>query len=648
MSQSRRTRARTTSLQNDQEQPPPRRQLRDRASLTAQQRALPPGTKLYKMAFLTPQEIYDSLGQLLNDSNLAARPMLMRLYHTATKFNIKAVSPENIVLNGNSPISENTPLAAYLGQVHVEEDQSYPGIAYRSGLSMKNRGADGITRVYLEGERTVFDHPGDGVDEHGVTFNAAAFGQRCEGSNMKLIWTRPPEADKHSPDCMWILVAYTKRVIRPGEQLTIDRNEAAGSNYGFYHESKDSALLISMYPRNVSRCLCDIPCPLDRLYIKPALSIEQWERYDAALAQNKLTDQRARDRRMNDGGLAEQAAQGHGESGSHELDKTQDATLGLRNKVPNQNLPDDGANDEPFSKTEGGRTVQLGSGSKYDLTEKVRTNTGMLRSNDFESRRFEAGSSRTEGGVCGRSPLPHGIEDMGQGEAIPKDDGSNLGRRGNRVSTLSGQSLGESYQASETSNSRGQRPRNHPGKGGWPFPGDSDHEFRQFQGDRYARNQGPNFSVRGNGNAFLLTAGFKSQVSGPVEGIRNIRSGTWGFADSDAVTKTNSLRMGPGTAHDGSISGVHRELSLRNSISPSRLRFPAPSEPKIRVQESVKGNRDTERIAEAPFLSGYEGTSEENVASQEPYIGTRAGGYHHLDRDPTVLQSKRGQEFSGL
>ena len=208
MSQSRRTRARTTSLQDDQEQLPFQRQLRDRASLTAQQRALPPGTKLYKMAFLTPQEIYDSLGQLLNDSNLAARPMLMQLYHTATKFNIKAVSPENIVLNGNSPISENTPLAAYLGQVHVEEDQSYPGIAYRSGLSMKNRGADGITRVYLEGERTVFDHPGDGVDEHGVTFNAAAFGQRCEGSNMKLIWTRPPEADKHSSDCMWILVAY--------------------------------------------------------------------------------------------------------------------------------------------------------------------------------------------------------------------------------------------------------------------------------------------------------------------------------------------------------------------------------------------------------------------------------------------------------
>ena len=61
--------------------------------------------------------------------------------------------------------------------------------------------------MYIEGERTVHDHPGDGVDEHRVIFNAEGFRQRCVDSNMKLIWTIPSEAEKYPSDCMWILVA---------------------------------------------------------------------------------------------------------------------------------------------------------------------------------------------------------------------------------------------------------------------------------------------------------------------------------------------------------------------------------------------------------------------------------------------------------
>ena len=91
----------------------------------------------------------------------------------------------------------NTPLAAYFGQVHEEDDSTRPGIAYRQGLTMREKGYGGTTRVYNEDERIAYDHHGDGVDEQGFIFNAAGFRQRCKGSNMKLIWTRPSEAERH-------------------------------------------------------------------------------------------------------------------------------------------------------------------------------------------------------------------------------------------------------------------------------------------------------------------------------------------------------------------------------------------------------------------------------------------------------------------
>ena len=181
----------TNSSQNDLAHPEPQRQLRSRDARTDQRKELPPGTMLYKRAFLVPPQMYDSLGQLLNDSNLASRTWLERVYSNAWKHQVKADYVENRVINGPSIISENTPLAAYFGQVHVEEDPSRPGIAYRQGLTMGSRGYGGITRVYIEGERTVFEHPGDGVDAEGVIFNAAGFRQQCENSNMKLLWSRP-------------------------------------------------------------------------------------------------------------------------------------------------------------------------------------------------------------------------------------------------------------------------------------------------------------------------------------------------------------------------------------------------------------------------------------------------------------------------
>ena len=226
------------SSQNDLVHPEPQRQLRSRDARIDQRKEPPPGTTLYKRAFAILQQMYDSLGQLLKDSNIAGRTWLERVYFNASKYQVKADLFENKAVNGPFTISANTPLAAYLGQVHVEEDPSRPGIAYRQGLTMGSRGYGGITRVYIEGERTVFEHPGDGVDAEGVIFNAVGFRQQCENSNMKLLWSKPLEAEQHPSDCMWILVAFTCRDISPGEELTIDRNEAAGNNYGFLQNQK--------------------------------------------------------------------------------------------------------------------------------------------------------------------------------------------------------------------------------------------------------------------------------------------------------------------------------------------------------------------------------------------------------------------------
>ncbi len=93
---------------------------------------------------------------------------------------------------------------------------------------------------------------------------------------MKLTWTRPLEVKKHPPDCMWILIATARRDVTPGEELTIDRNEAAGSHYGLYHETAESLLLLStMFPREVHSCKCneeDGVCFAGRLYITQGLT----------------------------------------------------------------------------------------------------------------------------------------------------------------------------------------------------------------------------------------------------------------------------------------------------------------------------------------------------------------------------------------
>ena len=398
MSHPRRMISSTNSSQNDLAHPEPQRQLRRRDARTDQRKELPPGTALYKRAFLIPPQMYDSLGQLLMDSNIAGRTWLERVYSNAWRFQVKADFVRNRAINGSSIISANTPLAAYLGQVHVEEDPTRPGIAYRQGLTMGSRGYGGVTRVYIEGERTVFEHPGDGVDGEGIIFNAAGFRQQCENSNMKLLWTRPLEAEQHPSDCMWILVAFTRREISEGEELTIDRNEAAGNNYGFLHEPKDSDLIISMFPRNVRCCDCgsgNNACPYDRVYLQPALTPEQWEQYEAAVTLKRNTDQRAADRRMNDGELAGQASQEHGESNNLELDKIQGTAHELRSTDRKSNSLDNESN-EPISQTKGGRSVQQGRSSAYELAEEANTNGRKLCPNDPEPRGLEVGRSGAE------------------------------------------------------------------------------------------------------------------------------------------------------------------------------------------------------------------------------------------------------------
>jgi hypothetical protein len=594
--------------------------------------------------------MYDSLGQLLMDSNIAGRTWLERVYSNAWRFQVKADFVRNRAINGSSIISANTPLAAYLGQVHVEEDPTRPGIAYRQGLTMGSRGYGGVTRVYIEGERTVFEHPGDGVDGEGVIFNAAGFRQQCENSNMKLLWTRPLEAEQHPSDCMWILVAFTRREISEGEELTIDRNEAAGNNYGFLHEPKDSDLIISMFPRNVRRCDCgsgNNACPYDRVYLQPALTPEQWEQYEAAVTLKRNTDQRAADRRMNDGELAGQASQEHGESNNLELDKIQGTAHELRSTDRKSNSLDNESN-EPISQTKGGGSVQQGRSSAYELTEEANTNGRKLCPNDSEPRGFEVGRSGAESSLYRRSSLSPGTEHMGQGETFSEDVGPNIDGCGNRMQALSGQPLGTSDQASEESDHRRARVRNPVGKGGRSFSGHQNHDNGKSESARHAWDTGSNFSFSGNGNAFMFTTGVQSQVSGPMEGVCDVRNSTWGSANPNAVTKIDSLRVGTRAANDGGFGSIHREFPFSNSISPSQLRFSSSAEPKIRIPEFVKGNRFIERNAETSFLPGNKGTFAEDVTFAEPYGGAGAGGDYHINRDSTVLQGKRDQELSSL
>ena len=111
MSHPRRMIASTNSSQNDLAHPEPQRQLRRRDARTDQRKELPPGTAVYKRAFLIPPQMYLSLGQLLKDSNLAGRTWLERVYSNAWRFQVKADPVRNRAFNGTSIISENTPLA---------------------------------------------------------------------------------------------------------------------------------------------------------------------------------------------------------------------------------------------------------------------------------------------------------------------------------------------------------------------------------------------------------------------------------------------------------------------------------------------------------------------------------------------------------
>ena len=197
MSQQRRTTHHTNQSQGNLEHYHPQHQLRSRGNHIAQRKELPSGAALYTLAFIIQHQMIESLRQPLTDTNIAACSTLELPYYNASEYQAKAVFSDRKTVKGSKMTKANTPLAAYFGQVHEEDDSTRPGIAYRQGLTMREKGYGGTTRVYNEDERIVYDHHGDGVDEQGFIFNAAGFRQRCKGSNMKLIWTRPSEAERH-------------------------------------------------------------------------------------------------------------------------------------------------------------------------------------------------------------------------------------------------------------------------------------------------------------------------------------------------------------------------------------------------------------------------------------------------------------------
>ena len=146
---------------------------------------------------------------------------------------------------------------------------------------------------------------------------------------------------------------------------------------------------------------------------------------------------------------------------------------------------------------------------------------------------------------------------------------------------LSGQSLGKAYQATEARNHRGVRIRDHLGKGRRPIPGYQTHENRELRTTGNARSNGSNFFVRGDGNAFLFTAGLQSQVPEPLESVSDVRNSARGFANLEAITEVDSLRMGTRAAHDGGFDSIYRELPLSNPVSPQQLRVSTSTKSEI-------------------------------------------------------------------
>jgi hypothetical protein len=56
------------------------------------------------------------------DTNIAACSTLELLYYNASEYQVKAVFPDRKAVNGSKTIKANTPVAAYFGQVHEEDD----------------------------------------------------------------------------------------------------------------------------------------------------------------------------------------------------------------------------------------------------------------------------------------------------------------------------------------------------------------------------------------------------------------------------------------------------------------------------------------------------------------------------------------------
>ena len=191
---------------------------------------------------------------------------------------------------------------------------------------------------------------------------------------------------------------------------------------------------------------------------------------------------------------------------------------------------------------------------------------------------------------------------------------------------LSGQSLGKAYQATEARNHRGVRIRDHLGKGRRPIPGYQTHENRE---------------LRTTGNARPP----QSQVTEPLERVRDVRNSARGVPSLETITEVDSLHTGTRAAHDEGFGGTYRELPLSNPVLPQQLRVSTSTKSKIRIPEFVQGDRVTQRNAETSFLSGNEGTLEEDDALTKPYGSTGAGGNYHLNPVSAVLQSEWIRNF---
>ena len=82
--------------------------------------------------------------------------------------------------------------------------------------------------------------------------------------------------------------------------------------------------------------------------------------------------------------------------------------------------------------------------------------------------------------------------------------------------------------------------------------------------------------------------GLQSQVTEPLESVRDVRNSARGVPSLETITEVDSLHMGTRAAHDEGFGSIYRELPLSNPVSPQQLRVSTSTESKFEFRNLSK------------------------------------------------------------